>query len=135
MKTLTITAFSAVTALLNALSPACADALVSRQTTGEYLAIQNLTDNHGTVEGVLVNKSPHTVEDVKLLISHEWLWANEFSPGTDNPSRADFITLDHEIPAGGSVPFTYTPALPLPERNDGHFIAYAKVTGLTVHKH
>lgn len=134
MKALTLTAFAAVTALASVLPPACADALVSRQTTGEYLAIQNLTDHHGTVEGVLLNKSPHKVEDVKLLISHEWIWANEFAPGTDNPSRAEFITLDDEIPAGGSVPFTHTPAVPLPERNDGHFITYAKVTGLTVHK-
>jgi len=134
MKTLSITALTAAVALANAISPARADALVSRQTTAEYVAIENLTDNSGTVEGVLVNRSPHKVQDVKLLISHEWLWANEFSPGTDNPSRAEFVTVQEEIPAGASVPFSHTPTLPLPERNDGYFVTYAKVTGLTVHR-
>lgn len=95
------------------------------------VTVQNVTLQGDAVSGVVSNTSPHTVRDVKLQITYAWLWKNERHPGTDNPGRTDWYTLAGEIPAGGTMPFTYRPASPLPKRNDGTFEASAKVDSFT----
>ena len=95
------------------------------------VSARNVTLQGDAVSGVIANDSPHAVRDVKLEITYGWLWKNERHPGTDNPGRTDLYTLAGEIPAGGSMPFTYRPSSPLPTRSDGTFNASASVIGFT----
>lgn len=95
------------------------------------VSARNVTLQGDAVSGVIANDSPHAVRDVKLEITYGWLWKNERHPGTDNPGRTDLYTLTGEIPAGGSMPFTYRPSSPLPTRSDGTFNASASVIGFT----
>jgi hypothetical protein len=88
------------------------------------------TAHDGVVTGVVVNTSNSTLRDVRLMITHEWLWNDEFHPGTDDPGRAVSYTVPGEIPAGGQVRFT-TPAEPLPERPGGYFRTRVNVLSLT----
>jgi hypothetical protein len=95
------------------------------------VAITDLKVRGGSVSGMLVNKGPQPVHDVRLLIRYTWHWNNERHPGEDNPGRADFSVVPLEIPPGGSVPFGHDASPPLPARSDGHFTVAVEVMGFT----
>jgi hypothetical protein len=94
--------------------PAFAQMVASQQQAASVLAIENLAVQDGTVSGAIRNKSPNTVRDVQLFIRYTWLWANEFHPGTNNPSEAFYQTVSGEVAPGGTLPFKFTPSSPLP---------------------
>jgi hypothetical protein len=101
--------------------PSFAQFVASHEQAGSVLAIENSTVQDGTVSGVIRNKSPNTVRDVQLFIRYEFLWKNEFHPGTDDPSAAYYPTISGDIAPGGSLPFKFTPSPSLPNRSDGTF--------------
>ncbi|MGQ0657594.1 MAG: hypothetical protein ACT4NU_05790 [Chromatiales bacterium] len=130
MKALSCTLALVTLAGLNCgLVPAGAETIVTDEIPSDTVSVLSVTENNGVVEGMIVNESPHPVKDVELLITYEWLWNEEFSPGDDNPGRAVFQTVPEEIPAGASVPFSYQPPSPLPVRSDGRFLISAEVVG------
>jgi hypothetical protein len=75
----------------------------------------------GSATGVVQNNSQTAMRDIKLLVKHTWYWRNERNPGEDSPGRSAYVTVPGEIPAGGSMPFSYTAKPPLPQRSDGTF--------------
>jgi hypothetical protein len=85
----------------------------------------------GEISGEVVNTSRQTVRDVELQILYSWHWKDEFHPGKDDPGRAEYLTIDREIPPGQSTPFNYKPSPPNPNRKDGHFDISSKVVGFT----
>ena len=87
--------------------------------------------NDGEISGEVINTSKQTVRDVELQILYSWRWEDEFHPGKDDPGRAEYLTIDREIPPGQSGPFNYKPSPPVPSRKDGHFDISVKVVGLT----
>jgi len=95
--------------------------VASQSQAGSVLTIENLATQGDTVSGVIDNKSPNTVRDVQLFIRYTWLWANEFHPGTNNPSEAFYQTVSGEIAPGGTLPFKFTPSSPLAKRSGGKF--------------
>jgi len=113
--------------------PARADSqtIVSGDDTSRVVGLTDLKMNDGAVSGVLVNKSPHPIREVELLIDHAWFWSDERHPGEDNPGRSEYYTVHGEVPPGGSTPFTYHPSPPLPHRADGHFETSVQIVGLT----
>ena len=103
-----------------------------REEIARLLPIEKLSVSpDGAVAGEVVNQSPNTMRDVQLLIRQEWLWANEFKPSKDDPSRATYVTLPQEIPPGGRLPFSYKPSPPLPKAAGGRFITSVAIAGLT----
>lgn len=110
---------------------AWAETIVSRQQAAQDVLVSDVRAEDGAVSGVVVNNTGHEIQNVKLLVRYDWLWANEFSPGQDSPGRAIVHTLEEDIPPGGQVPFTYHPELPLPQRSDGHFQTSVVVLGYT----
>lgn len=121
----------AITAVVAWFGPqlAIGAALVSADKAAEVVVMRNVTVKDGEVSGELVNKSSHPVRDVQLLIRYIWQWKNEFRPGKDELGMAAYYTVDKEISAGGSVPFNYKPASPLPSRPDGFFETTVSVAG------
>jgi hypothetical protein len=113
------------------LSPlARAAEVVSPRQLEERVAIRDVVVHDGTVSGTVVNTTGRTLEHVKLVIEHQWLWRDELHPGTDSPGRVDYYTLPGAIPPHGQVPFTYRPSEPLPERSDGHFVTSVGVASV-----
>ena len=110
---------------------AWAETIVPRQQAAQDVLVSDVRAEDGTVSGVVVNNTGHEIQNVKLLIRYDWLWANEFSPGQDSPGRAIVHTVEENIPPGGQVPFTYHPASPLPQRSDGRFLTSVVVLGYT----
>jgi hypothetical protein len=91
------------------------------------------SDQSGIVSGTLVNRTDHSVRDVRLLIRHEWLWNEEMSPGPDylNPGRAVFHTVEGVIPAQGRKEFVYRPDPVLRGGGSGSFRTKVEVAGFT----
>ena len=75
----------------------------------------------GTVSGQVTNHSSVPIRDVEMMIRYEWFWANETHPGDFSPGRTERYALTERIGPGQTASFTYTPAAPLPRRDDGHF--------------
>jgi len=126
-----ILALSAVLTAGVQLHDALAATLASQEQASNVVSIRNVTVKDGVVSGELVNKSSRSIRDVQLLIRYTWLWKNEMHPGQDELSDAVYYTVEGDIPAGGSKPFTYRPASPLPARADGHFDVAVSIAGFT----
>ena len=111
---------------------AWAETIISRQQAAQDVLVSDVrAEEDGAVSGVVVNNTGHEIQNVKLLVRYDWLWANEFSPGQDSPGRAIVHTIEEDIPSGGQVPFTYHPESPLPQRSDGRFQTSVVVLGYT----
>jgi len=95
------------------------------------VALRNVQLDGDVLSGELVNHTGQRVENVTLLVQHSFAWKNEFRPGKDDPSRAEFYTVKGEIPAGGFTRFSMQLREPLPVRRDGSFVTRAQVTRYT----
>ncbi len=85
------------------------------------LRVENVSSRDGKIAGTLVNKARSPIRNVKLLVQHTYRWPNEYAPGAVDPSRAETVTIDAEIPAGGSYAFTQVSQPPQPLADGGHF--------------
>jgi hypothetical protein len=106
--------------------------IVSSQVPASELELRGLAVGaDGSVTGTVVNSSGVVIRDVELLVRHAWSWNDERHPGVDNPGRARRVRLTGEIPAKGSMAFSYTPNPPLPKRTDGSFETTVAVQSFT----
>jgi hypothetical protein len=105
--------------------------LMLANQAAEIVSLRNVTVKDGEVAGEVVNNSKQTLRDVQLQILYSWRWKDEFHPGKDDPGRADFLTIDKEIPPGQRARFNYKPSPPLPSRKDGYFDITVSVVGFT----
>jgi hypothetical protein len=127
--------FSLILALILALTvttlPTTAKAatLLAQDQAAQIVTVRNVMEKTGEISGEVVNNSKQTLRDIQLQILYSWRWKNEFHPGTDDPGRAVYTTVNKEIPPGQSVRFDYRPSPPLPARNDGYFDTSVKVVG------
>jgi hypothetical protein len=96
----------------------------------QAITVRNVSVKDGVVSGEVVNSSPRTIRDVQLLIRFTWLWSNERHPGEDSRGDAVYQTVEGEIPAGGSKPFTYRSSSKASE-GAGRYEVSVKVAGYT----
>src|SRR6266481_6893165 len=66
-------------------------------TADQVVGLRNVTAKEDEVAGEVVNISQQTLRDVQLRILYSWRWRNECHPGTDDPGRAVYQTLEREI--------------------------------------
>ncbi|HEX7231553.1 MAG TPA: hypothetical protein VF452_14240 [Candidatus Binatia bacterium] len=105
--------------------------LLAPDQAAQIVTVRNVTEKDGTVKGELVNNSRQIVRDIELQILYSWRWKDEFHPGTDDPGRAVYLTINKELPPGQSVAFEHKPSPPLPSRKDGYFDVSVKVVGFS----
>ena len=96
------------------------------------VAVRDVRTVGDSVSGVLVNRARDPVRNVRLAVSHVWLWDNEMHPGEDSYSRAEYYVVPDEIPPGGQVPFTARPSSPLHEGPGGSFMTEVRVSSFDV---
>lgn len=105
--------------------------VLSRDKAAEVVALEDVVVKDGVISGKLVNKSSRPIRDVELLIRHLWIWNNEFRPGEDNRSQAEFYTVKTVIDPGKAIPFRYEFSRPSSTSTDGYFLTAVSVAGFT----
>lgn len=126
--TLVVTIIAALTLTILP-TAAKAATLIGPDQAAQVVTVRNVMEKAGEVSGEVVNNSKQTLRDIQLQILYSWRWKNEFHPGTDDPGRAVYTTVNKEIPPGQSTRFDYRPSPPLPARNDGYFDISVKIVG------
>lgn len=86
----------------------------------------------GAVSGEVYNPLAATVQDLRLVVRHAWLWNSERHPGEDSPGQTVFVRIPTTLAAGAVVRFDYIPTPPLPARKDGRFETAVEVATFTV---
>jgi hypothetical protein len=109
--------------------PAGSQTVRERAEIAAVLAIEKLSMQDGVVAGEILNRSPHLIREVQIFIRYTWFWDEEFKPGKDDPGTSIYYTLPKEIPAGGRLPFTYSPSPPLPKAPGGRFETTVAIAG------
>ena len=126
--------FAATTALGSPAFDAWAgqEKVVSGQAAASELELRGVeVRSDGSVTGTVVNGTHFVIKDVVLMVNHAWSWSDERNPGEDNPGRAGYVRVTGEIPAKGSMAFSYAPEPPLMNRTDGRFQTAAAVQSFT----
>ena len=100
--------------------------LIAPDQVAQIVTVRNVTEKDGEVAGELVNNSKQTLRDIQLQILYSWRWKDEFHPGTDDPGRAVYLTIEKEIPPGQSARFEYKPSPPPPSRAKGWLLRYQR---------
>jgi hypothetical protein len=113
------------------LDAASAETVLSSQEVSRALSFEKLDVKPSKISGVIANKTPHTIQDVQLMIQYHWLWKDERNPGKHSPGRTVIIPLNEQLEPGESHSFSYTPPFSLPSRNDGYFMPEVDVAGFT----
>ena len=108
-----------------------AQAVLDSSEVAKLLAIENLQISSTGVSCTIVNRSPHIVRDVEILVQYHWLWDNEFKPGANPPGETAAVRLQGELKPGQSVPFSHALTSPS-NRKDGRFLPEVTVGGFTV---
>ena len=76
---------------------AAADAVVPREELSQKVVVRDVVvGDDGAVSGVLANTSGHRLREVRLLIRYQWLWRDEFHPGSDSPGTAIYYVVPEE---------------------------------------
>ncbi len=104
--------------------------LVQRGTLAAIAPISEIEVQDGHVSGTLSNRSSHSLRQVQIMISYQWLWTNEMHPGEESPADADIVTFPEEMAPGGTVRFTRVIPPQLLGRIDGSLQVSARVVSL-----
>lgn len=105
--------------------------LVSPESIADKVSIRNLREEGGSVRGEIVNHTGHRIEDVQLLVAYEWLWRNEFKPGSENPSWAVKTVVSDPLEPKEVQSFTFDSPPAAPAGVEGEFHPTVKVVGFT----
>jgi hypothetical protein len=118
-------------ALLSDPGAAPAQTVLNPQEAAKIVAIEDLRVSPAGVSGVVVNRTPHIIRDVEILVQYHWLWNNEFKPGTDSPGQTVVLRIDKPLQPGQSAPFSHTLSI-AGDRKDGRFVPEATVGAFAV---
>lgn len=104
-----------------ALGAGVALAAVVESAIGDVVRVEDVRSDDNTVSGRVTNQTDDALENVRLLISDQFLWRNERHPGENSPSDAHDYVVPGPIPPHGAVTFEFRRPSPLPDRHDGEF--------------
>ena len=108
-----------------------AQVVLNPEEAAKIVAIEDLRVSPAGVSGVIVNRTPHPIRDVEVVVQYHWLWNNEFKPGNDPPGQTIIQRIDKELQPGQSAPFSHT-LTSGGDRKDGRFVPEATVGAFTV---
>ena len=88
----------------------------------DVVSIEGVQSTEDEVRGRIVNETDDQLENVRLLVTDQFLWRNERHPGPESPSDASSVVVPGPIPPHGSVTFRFNRPSPLRDRPDGTFV-------------
>ena len=131
MRLRTLAICATIVSISPALDSATAVTVLTSQQAVKALSFEKLDVTPAKISGVIVNKTPHTIKDVQLMIQYHWLWTDERHPGQNSPGTTVIIPLNEQFEPGESHSFSYTPQVALPSRKDGAFMPEVDIAGFT----
>jgi hypothetical protein len=105
--------------------------ILEPEQAGEVVMLEGVAFEGDRVSGVIVNRQPHPVRNVRLVIGHVYRWPSEFRPGEESPNQAETLVVEEEIPAGGRKEFSKAFRRPTPPKPGGDFVTNAFIVGFT----
>ena len=111
---------AALLALAAAAMPAFAETEITTANAAQ-VTVRNVQAMGTQVQGEIVNGTSDNVIGAELVVRHNWRWANETNPGTNDPGWIDTYPLAVTVPPGGAAPFSVEATQAPPQRNDGSF--------------
>ncbi|HZP40419.1 MAG TPA: hypothetical protein VFD84_02790 [Candidatus Binatia bacterium] len=133
VRTATLAALAALAVTVPSVAAFAADdagQIVTPQRMEDVAAVRDVSVADGQVSGMVENRTPDTLRDVRLRIHSLWLWKREFRPGEDDRSRVDYYVLPQEIPPHGTARFTAPAAVT--SHADGRYETHVTVADVTV---
>jgi hypothetical protein len=112
-------------------APAFAETYATETRVASRVEVRDVRGDATSISGRLVNLTGRTLANLKLSVNDTFLWTNERTPGSNDPSQAESYLLRQQIPAKSSVPFTVFRKSPLPMRSDGQFQTKVEVMGMS----
>ncbi len=108
-----------------------ADEVVGTARLRTSATVEGITFTDSGISGQVVNPSHKRLENVRILVTHAWLWADDRRTDEDSPGWAEYYMLSEPIQPNSVASFSYPHKSPYPKRNDGHFISSVRIVGLT----
>lgn len=109
-----------------------AQTILDSNDAAKAVELRNIQFSNNVITGEVINKSPHVVRNVEILLQYHWLWKNEMRPEDDSPGRSFPVTLERDLLPGQSVSFAFKPEPPLPSRTDGQYMPEVSLAGFAV---
>jgi hypothetical protein len=95
------------------------------------VAVSDVVATPSLVRARLTNLTEGTLSDIRVLVTHAFLWNREMDPGEDNPGRSDVFVIKGPIPPHGSITIEEQMVTPLQPRPDGRYQTSLQVLGFT----
>ncbi len=95
------------------------------------VAVRGLDATSNSVRAQLDNQTDGTLSNIRILVTHAFLWDKEQTPGDDSPGRSDVFVIEGPIPPHGTIAIQEQVVPPLPPRSDGRFQTSVQVLGFT----
>jgi hypothetical protein len=95
------------------------------------VAVRDLDATSNSVRARLSNQTDGTLSNIRILVTHAFLWDREQNPGDDSPGRSDVFVIEGPIPPHGTIAVEEALVPPLPPRADGRFQTSVQVLGFT----
>jgi hypothetical protein len=110
---------------------ASADEVVGTARLLSAATVENIAYTDNSVSGQVVNRSNKRLENVQLLVTYAWLWADDRRTGESGPGFSAYHALDDAIAPNAAVSFTYPHKSVQAERSDGEFLPSVRIVGFT----
>jgi hypothetical protein len=117
--------------VLSWIGVATGDKALQKEAANHVVEIRNLQVKDNVISGEVINKSPHPIRDLELLVQYHWLWADEFKPGVESPGKAVIAKLDKEFPPGQSARFSVPVDPPPPVQAKGRYMMEVSIAGFS----
>jgi hypothetical protein len=116
--------------LASGLAAAATEELVPNLSSD--VTVEDVRSDPLAVHGRIINETGDQLENVRLVITDQFLWRNEFHPGEDSPGDAHVVVVPGPIPPHGTATFAFQRPSPLPDRPEGDFTTEVSATEVTL---
>ncbi|MFT4585109.1 MAG: hypothetical protein ACI915_001983 [Gammaproteobacteria bacterium] len=111
-----------------------AENVVEQSAIDQRVDLVHALESDGNIHGFVQNKSDKPVKNIEVLVHYGWVWADPHAQRSNNPSWADYFTIESELAPGESKAFDYDVGPRLINRTNGRYLRSVTIVGFTPFK-
>lgn len=108
-----------------------ADEVVGPARLLSSAAVEDIVYTNDSVAGRIINRSDKRLENVRILVTYPWLWADDRRTDDTSPGWSEYHIVAGPVPANGALSFSFPHTSLHSERNDGNFLPSVQMVGFT----